>query len=339
MRLAIWLNRLTACNASMAVLELIPTLRERGLEVGVLGKPGSLAGLLEEAGAQVLLVGAGSLASHLLALQRLREFRPDVVWTHGDEVLAAASPVMAHVDALFVHHVLLTDSREVTWQGRQPDCFLAWWLVLCEQMQERGLKCHDVRVPVRVRTGEPDSEVYTILVCDYEPENYPYLVSVARRAAARLASVLHQPVELRCVRPVSDASESWPEDQAGQADEGMVSTRRVDLKAALMNLARHHAAFAWAYAAMQAFGAGVPVYCSHPDGAGVGPLTRRDLFVGMTLWPLRSKRGAGIAEEEWLVEALQYTEQEREAQRLDAEELLAADACAEKLMTIFRGMA
>lgn len=339
MRLAIWLNRLSACNASMVVLELVPTLRGRGLEVGVMGRPGSLAGLFEEAGAQVLLVAAGSPAGLLLALQRLREFRPDVVWTHGDEVLAAASPVMAHIDALFVHHVLLTDGPEPTWQGRRPDCFLAWWLALAERMRELGLKCHDVRVPVRVRTGVPDSEPYTILVCDYEPGNYLHLVSVARRAAARLVTALHQPIELRCLRPVSDASESWPEDPAGQVNEGMVSTKRVDLRAALVNLARHHAAFAWSYAAMQAFGAGVPVYCSHAEGIGVGPLTRGDLFVGMTLWPLQSKRGAGIGEEDWLVEVVQCTEQEREAQRLDAEELLAPDACADKLMMVFQGMA
>jgi hypothetical protein len=338
MRLAIWLNRLTASNASVAVLELVPALRARGLQVAVLGRPGSLAGLFEEAGAEVLLAGFGSWADRLIALHRLREFRPDVVWTLGEKVLAVASHVMAHLDALFVHHLLLTDEPEVKWEGRRPDCFLAWWLVLCERARERGLKCQDVRVGVRVRRGELDGDKYTVLVYDCEPENYLYLVSVACRAAAHLAAAFQQPVELVCVRPVSDASEEWPEEGVGQLGEGLVRMRRVGLRAALRELGRYHAAFAWSYGALQAFGAGVPVYCGHPGGVGVGPLTRRGLFMGMTLWPLQDRSGVGVGEEEWLAEVVRCTEQDREAQRLDAEELLSLDACAEKLVMVFSGL-
>lgn len=337
MRLAIWIDRFTARDATVVVLELVPILRARGVEVAVLGRPGSLAPLIEEAGGRVLLVGASGPAYHLVALSRLREFGPDVVWTHGDEVLAVASPVMSHLDALFMHHVLRTDAPLPRWQERPPDCFLAWWLVIAERLREHGLKSHHLRVPVRVRGGEPDEETWAIVVCDYAPENYAHLVSIARRAAIHLVTMADRPVELVCVRPVNDASEEWPGDEVAQLTEGLASVRVLDLRAALPNLARHHAAFGWGYAAMQLFAAGVPVYCGHAEGVGVGPLTRHGLFLGMTLYPMEGQPATAIAEEEWLAEAVCYTQQQREAQRVQAEELLSPDACVGMLMAVAGG--
>ncbi|MCX7599522.1 MAG: glycosyltransferase family 4 protein [Armatimonadetes bacterium] len=337
MRLAIWVERLTARDATVVLLELVPALVARGVEVAVLGRPGSLAPLFEEAGARVFYVGPSGPTGCLIALRRLLEFRPDVVWTHGEKVLEVASPVMSRIDALFIHHVLLTDAPLPTWQGRSPDCFLAWWLVLAHRLRERGLRCQDLRVPVRVRSGEPDDDAYAVLVCDYAPEHHLHLVSIARRAAMHLTATSRRPVKLCFVRPVSDASEEWPGDEASQLNEGLVSSRQADLRTALFNLARHHAAFGWGYAAMQMFAAGVPVYCGHPEGIGVGPLTRHDLFLGMTLYPLDSKPPPTTTEEEWLAEAVRYTRQQREAQRAGVEELLGADACVDKLMVVVRG--
>lgn len=331
MRLVIWLDRLVATDATMAVLDLLPSLKSRA-EVVVLGRPGSLCALLDDLHVRVVAAGCASPAERLAALQRLRSLKPDVVWSNGGRVLAGACEVMAGVDALFWHHVQLADSAELRCPRRRPDRATAWWAFAAQGLRDHGVRAEQLRLPARTRRGDPEPGVVRVLVYSLDPANFLHLVRVASGAAERLAGTTAQHTELVCVRPWTGYGEQWPAPGDVGPEAGGVSVRSLPLGQALRDLPGMHAAFAWGFPAAQCYTAGVPVYASHPAFNGAGPLTRHALSMHLSLLPEYGQPEPRAKEEEWLAEAVQRTEAQREAQRMEGEQFFLPELCAEQLL-------